>query len=92
VPTTAEAGLPDLVTSVWHGIFAPKGTPQPVIDKLNAAVRNVLNKPAARERLAKMSQEVPPADQQTPRALGALQKAEIEKWWPIIRAEGIKAQ
>jgi tripartite-type tricarboxylate transporter receptor subunit TctC len=92
VATVEEAGLPGFHMSVWHGLWAPKGTPKDTIRALNAAVVRALNDPAARERFTQLGLEVPPADQQTPQALAAQQKAEIEKWWPIIKAAGIKAQ
>jgi tripartite-type tricarboxylate transporter receptor subunit TctC len=92
IPTTAEAGLPDFYCSVWDAIWAPKSTPQTIIAKLNAAVVDVLADAATRRQLADLGQQVVPRDQQTPQALGALQKAEIEKWWPIIKAANIKAE
>ena len=70
----------------------PKGTPKNIIAKLNAAVMDALSGPTARARLADLGQEIFPADEQTPEALRALQKSEIEKWWPIIKAAGIKAE
>jgi tripartite-type tricarboxylate transporter receptor subunit TctC len=90
IPTVDEAGLPGLHISVWFGLFAPKGTPKAIISKLNAAVADGLGDPAVRRRLSDLGQEIFPRDQQTPEALGALQKAEIEKWWPIIKEAGIK--
>ena len=78
--------------SVWHGVWAPKGTPPDVIAKLNAAIVKSLAEPATKEKLAALGQDIPPADQLTPQALGAWQKAEIEKWWPIVKAAGIKAE
>ncbi len=90
VPTTTEAGLPDLKLSVWHGLWAPKGTPSDVIEKLNSALRRSLSTPAVRERLANLGQQIPPAEQLSPQALAKLQKEEIEKWWPVIRAANIK--
>ena len=90
IPTVDEAGLPGFHVSSWHGIWVPKNTPVQVIAKLNDAVVDTLADPAVRKRLADMGQEIFPREQQTPGALRALQKAEIEKWWPIIKAANIK--
>jgi tripartite-type tricarboxylate transporter receptor subunit TctC len=92
IPTVDEAGLPGMYLSVWFGLWAPKGTPSDVIARLNLAAKGALADPAMRSRLADLAQEVFPTDQQTPEALSALQKADIEKWWPIIKAAGIKAE
>jgi len=92
IPTVDEAGLPGYYISIWHGLWVPKGTPKEIVAKLNATVVDVLANPIVRERLAKIVQDVPPRDRQTPEALGALQKAEIEKWWPIIKAANIKPE
>ena len=92
VPTVDEAGLPDFYTSVWHALFVPKATPKTVIDRLNAAVLDALADPAVRQRFADLGMEMPPREQQTPQALRDFHKAEIEKWWPIIKTAGIKAE
>ena len=92
VPTLHESGLPGFDVSAWHGLWAPKGTPKNIIAKLNAAAIDALAVPTVRARLADLGQEIFPPDQQTPEALGAFQKAEIEKWWPIIKEAGIKAE
>jgi tripartite-type tricarboxylate transporter receptor subunit TctC len=92
IPTADEAGLPGFRVSVWNGFWAPKATPKEVIAKLNAAVVNILEEPELRARLIDLAYEIPPRAQQTPQALGVLQKAEIEKWWPIIRAANVKAE
>lgn len=91
IPTVDEAGLPGFYMSIWHGIWVPKGTPHDVVAKLNAAVREALADPAVRKRLTDMGQEIPSTDQQTPEALRALHKAEVEKWHPIIKAANIRA-
>jgi tripartite-type tricarboxylate transporter receptor subunit TctC len=92
IPTTDEAGLPGFYVSVWRGLWAPKGTPKTVIKKLNAAVVDALADPVVRQRITQSGQEIPPQAELTAEALGALQKAEIEKWWPIIKAANIKAE
>jgi tripartite-type tricarboxylate transporter receptor subunit TctC len=90
LPTVDEAGLPGFYISVWHGMWAPKGTPTDILGKLNTAVVETLADPMVRQRLSDLGQEIPPRDQQTPQGLSTFQKAEIEKWWPIIKAAGIK--
>ena len=92
IPTSDEAGLPGLYNSIWHGLWAPKGTPRDVIAKLNAAAVDALMDDALRKRFADLGQEIPPRNEQTPQALGAFHKAEIDKWWPLMRAAGIKAE
>jgi tripartite-type tricarboxylate transporter receptor subunit TctC len=92
VPAIDESGVPGLYVSYWHALWAPKGTPKDVIAKLNAAVVHALTDPNARKRLGEVGQDIWPRDQQTPAALTAYHKAEIAKWWPIIRAAGLKAQ
>jgi tripartite-type tricarboxylate transporter receptor subunit TctC len=92
IPTLDEAGLPEFDISQWHGLWLPKGTPKNVIGKLNIAVTDALADPAVRARLADLGGEIVPRARQTPEALGALQKAEIGKWWPIVKAANIKTQ
>jgi tripartite-type tricarboxylate transporter receptor subunit TctC len=87
-----EAGLPGFYFSEWWGLWAPKRTPKNIIAKLNAAVVDALADQAVGQRLADLGGEIFPRDRQTPEALGAHHKAEIEKWWPIIKAAGIKAE
>jgi tripartite-type tricarboxylate transporter receptor subunit TctC len=92
IPTVDEAGLPGFYFSRWHALWAPRGTPRDVVARLNAAVVAALADPAVRARLEDLGQEIFPREQQTPEALAALQKAEIEKWWPLIKAAGIRAE
>jgi tripartite-type tricarboxylate transporter receptor subunit TctC len=92
IPTFAEMGLPALSYSAWVGLFAPKGTPNDIIGKLNAAVVEALADSAVRSRLVQLGINIFPRDQQTPQALGALVKAGAAKWWPIIKELGLKAE
>jgi tripartite-type tricarboxylate transporter receptor subunit TctC len=91
-PTIEEAGLPAFHISAWTGLWVPKGTPRAIVARLNAAVMDALADPAVRSRLADLGQQIPPRERQTPEGLSALQKAEIEKWWPIIKAANIRAE
>jgi tripartite-type tricarboxylate transporter receptor subunit TctC len=92
VPTMDEAGVTGLDASFWHGLWVPKGTPKDVIAKLNAAMVETLADETVKKRMADIGQEVWPADQQNPAALAAQQQAEIERWWPVIKAAGIKGE
>ena len=92
IPTVDEAGLPGFYVSVWGALFAPKGTPKEVIVKLNAALAQSLADPNVRRRLADLGGEIFPREQQTPEALAAFQLAEIEKWWPILKAANVKGE
>jgi len=92
IPTVDEAGLPGLYGSLWHGLWAPKGTPHDVISKINSAVMQALADPTVKQRLADVGQDVVPVEQQSPEALAAYQKAEIEKWWPIAKAANLKGE
>jgi tripartite-type tricarboxylate transporter receptor subunit TctC len=92
IPTSDEGGVPGLYMSGWFGFFAPKGTPKDIIDKLNSAMVQVLADPAVRTRFAELGLDVASREQQTPEGLAAFQKAEIEKWWPIIKSANIKVE
>jgi tripartite-type tricarboxylate transporter receptor subunit TctC len=92
VPTVDEAGLPGFYVTIWFGLWAPKDTPKDIIAKLNAATVAALADPTVKEKLAKLGQQVSMREQQTPETLGALQKSEADKWWPIIKAANMKGQ
>jgi tripartite-type tricarboxylate transporter receptor subunit TctC len=92
VPTTDEAGLPGFHMTLWSGLWVPKGTPKEIVAKLNAAAVDALNDPAVRKQLENLGLQMPPADQLSPQALGSWQKAEIAKWWPMIKAANVKVE
>jgi tripartite-type tricarboxylate transporter receptor subunit TctC len=92
IPTFAELGLPEITSSEWFGIFVPKGTPKDIIGKLNAAAIEALADATVRSRLADLGFEVFPRDRQTPEALAGMQRAGADKWWPIIKELGLKAE
>ncbi|HEX2825021.1 MAG TPA: tripartite tricarboxylate transporter substrate-binding protein [Burkholderiales bacterium] len=92
IPTVDEAGLPKFYFSRWHALWVPRGTPKDAVMKLNAAVVSALADREVRTRLSDLGQEIFPREQQSAAALAAHHKAEIAKWWPIIKAAGIKAE
>jgi len=92
IATFAQMGLPELTYPNWWGLFAPRGTPKDIIGKLSAAAMDALADPTVRSRLADLGVEIFPRERQTPEALGALVKADAEKWWPIIKELGLKAE
>jgi tripartite-type tricarboxylate transporter receptor subunit TctC len=91
IPTADEAGLSGFVASLWYGLWVPKNTPKGIIDKLNATLRQVLADPSVQRRFDDLGIQISPPDQQSPEALRAFQKAEMERWWPIIKASNIRA-
>ena len=92
IPTVDEAGLPGFHMSIWYGTWVPRGTPREAVMRLNAAVVEALADASVRQRLADLGQEIAPREKQTPEALAAHHKAEIEKWWPLIKAAGIRVE
>jgi tripartite-type tricarboxylate transporter receptor subunit TctC len=92
VPTAGEMGVPGLALSLWHGMWAPEGTRKDIVGTLNAAVVKALADPAVQKRYVEQGQEIPPREQQTPEGFAAYHKAEIEKWWPIIKAANIRSE
>ena len=91
-PTVDEAGVPGFYMSTWYGFWAPKGTPREIVARLNAAVVETLADPAVTRQMADQGLDIPERARQTPEALAAFQKAEIDKWWPIIKAANIKME
>ena len=92
IPTADEAGLPGFHASLWYGVWAPKGTPKEIIAKLNATMSQILADPQVKQRFDELGIQITPLDQQSPEALRAFQKAEAERWWPIMKASNIKAE
>ena len=92
IPTVDEAGLPGFHVELWSGIWVPKGTPKDVVGKLNAAIVEALADAAVRKRMEEAGLDIPPREKQTPEALGAYQRAEVKKWWPMIKAANIKIE
>jgi len=92
VATSDESGIPGLYASGWFGLFAPKGTPRDVVARLNGAMVQALADPAVKARFSDLGLDIAPPAQQTPEALATFQKGEIDKWWPVIKAGGIKVE
>jgi tripartite-type tricarboxylate transporter receptor subunit TctC len=92
IPTTDEAGLPGFHMTLWSGFWVPKGTPKDIVTKLNGAAVEALSDPAVRKKLGDLGLDMPPKDQLSPEALGTWQKAEIAKWWPMIKSANIKME
>jgi tripartite-type tricarboxylate transporter receptor subunit TctC len=92
IPTVDEAGLPGFHVELWSGVWVPKGTPKDVVAKLNAAIVDALADPAVRKRMEEAGLDIPSRDKQTPEGLGAFQRAEVNKWWPMIKAANIKVE
>ena len=92
IPTISEGGLPGFYVSVWFAVWAPAGTPSAIVNKLNMAAVDAMSDPKIRARFQDLGQDVPPRNEQSPEALAAFQKAEIEKWWPLIKAAKIRAE
>src|SRR5262249_9669343 len=92
IPTVDEAGLPGFYMSVWNALWVPKGTPLDIIAKLNSAAVDALADDTVRFRMRELGLEIPRRDVQTPGGLGAFHKAEIDKWWPIVRAANVKLE
>lgn len=92
VPTVDEAGLPGLYYSTWHGLWTPKGTPDAIVQKLNDAAQAAMADPATRARIAELGMDLPPPELNTPAAFAAYHKAEVEKWFPIVKAAGVKPE
>jgi tripartite-type tricarboxylate transporter receptor subunit TctC len=92
VPTMEEMGITGMDISFWHGMWAPKGTPKDIVDKLNAAAVKALEDPEVQKRAAALGMSIPEKNELTPQALHDYHKAEVDKWWPIIKSYGIKVQ
>jgi tripartite-type tricarboxylate transporter receptor subunit TctC len=92
IPTADEAGLPGFFASLWYGLWVPKDTPKEIIARLNAVMVQALAAPSVKERFAELGIQITPLDQQSPEALRAFQKAEAERWWPIIKASNLKVE
>ena len=92
VPTADEAGVPGLYVSTWHGFWAPKGTPEAIVEILNIAALAAMADPVVRQRIADLGMDLPPPELRTPAAFAAFHKAEIGKWFPIAKAAGVKAE
>jgi tripartite-type tricarboxylate transporter receptor subunit TctC len=92
IPTFGEMGLPAISFSIWYALFAPRGAPKEIIERLTGATAQALADPVVRSRLADLGVEIFPRERQTPETLSALVKADAEKWWPIIKELGIKAE
>jgi tripartite-type tricarboxylate transporter receptor subunit TctC len=92
IPTADEAGLSGFYASLWYGLWVPKGTPKDIIAKLNATMVQILFDPRAKQRFEDLGIQITPVDQQSPEALRAYQKAEMARWWPVIKASNLKGE
>jgi tripartite-type tricarboxylate transporter receptor subunit TctC len=92
IPTADEAGLPGFVATLWYGLWVPKDTPRDIVEKLNATMRQILADPSVQRRFEDLGIQISPRDQQSPEVLRAFQKAEMERWWPVIKASNVRGE